>query len=99
MFMTLVREFYQNISFGEDTVSSSVKGKKIDFDDEIFGQILKLPTEDDLLDSIENRSERMKSVLGVEDYGQFRKIYGRQLNVEMTPHHCLLDYTIQSRRI
>ena len=73
--MELVREFYQNISFGEGGVTSFAKGKKIDFDDEIFEKILKLSTKRDLLDSIEDRSVRIECILEIEDHRQFHKIY------------------------
>lgn len=98
IFMELVREFYQNISFQDSTtVSSSVKNKEIIFDDGILGEILRLQIEGDLLDGIEDRSRRIESVLAVEDCGQFHKIYARNLNVEMRLLHVIICWIIQPR--
>ena len=46
------------------------------FDDEVLEQILKPPTIGDLWDNRGDRSARIKTILGMDDHSQFRKING-----------------------
>ena len=95
--MKLVREFYENISFEEYTVSSSVKGDEIYLDNEILGEILKLSTIGELKNSRRDRSTRIETVIWIEDNGQFQRIYGRYLNIEIRLLHIIIYWIIQPR--
>lgn len=45
VFPDLVKYFYTNMSYNEGVISSSVKGTPFDFDTEILGKILDIPSE------------------------------------------------------
>ena len=56
---------------------------------------MKLSIEGDLRDSSEDRSVRIKTILGIEDHSQFCKIYGQHLNIEMRLLHIIVCCIVQ----
>lgn len=73
IYMNIVREFYQNIKFGDSHVSSRVKGKIIDFNDKILSNTLILPSEGILEDDTNARESKLGYIIGRE-VGQFEKV-------------------------
>ena len=69
--MKLIKKFYKNIHLKSIPYHLHLREKNYYLDDEILGEILKLPTIGKLQNSRRDRTIRVETIIGGEDHGQF----------------------------
>lgn len=93
--MDLVKEFYQNIKFESNQVSSRVKEIIIDFNEDILGRALRIP-----IGVLEDDANAKLSRLGCtlrRGVGQFEKVQAKNLNAKMRFLHIIICWILLPR--
>ena len=86
-FVDLVREFYQNLIYGNGSVTSTVKGIDICLDPVILGEILHLPSEGYAYMELPVKEEGISVIFGGTYQGNLNKLEAKILPIEMRILH------------
>lgn len=97
VYVDLVREFYQNATFEEEEIISSVRDIEIRLNEDVLGQVLRVPVEGVLEDSVEERGSRLGFLLNRDVVGDFVKVEARDFDVETRLLHHIVSRIILPR--
>ena len=86
-YVDLVREFYQNLNYGNGSVTSTVKGIDICLDSRILGEILQLPSEGYSYMELPIKEEGIRIILGEAFSGSLNRLEAKLLSIEMRVLH------------
>ena len=86
-YVDLVREFYQNLHYGNGSVTSTVKEIDICLDSRILGEILQLPSEGYSYMKLPIKEEGIRIILGETYSGSLNKLEAKILSIEMRILH------------
>ena len=96
-YVDLVREFYLNLGYSNETVKSTVKGIEISLDPMLLGEILHLPCEGYTNMELPVKEEGINVILGRTFTGSLNKLEAKILSIEMRLLHQMVTKLFFSR--
>ena len=96
-YVDLVREFYLNLGYNNETVKSTVKGVDISLDPVLLGEILHLPCEGYTNMELPIKEEGINVILGRTFTKSLNKLETKILSIEMRLLHYMVTKLFFSR--